>query len=177
MANRNIQAKIVKMKKAYLKRRKFSYDPASPVAMRTRGGNAIDLGSQVVETWEFGRRGLHMGRAVGPTEVAPHVTNDSHRPTMVPKAKCMVEKRALVQYEKTPFGEKFRDFLSQKVFERPDYTIFMWFSGDEFIFEKRMSETPESYRSIVYNREQAKRRQKILSLITWVGKPIRYPSG
>lgn len=177
MANRNMQAKINKIRKQKFKRRIYSYDPTSPVALRTRGSNAIDLGSMVPETWEFGRRGLIMARATGPTAVAKHISNDAHDPTMIPRVAVIVQRNVLMQYDETAAGDKFRTFHCQTCLRRPEYTIYMWFNGDEFIFEKRMNEPRISYRSIVYNSEQGKRRQRSLHLICWVHKPIRYPSG
>lgn len=167
-------AKRKKMRKAYLKTRRYSMDPSPfhPVAMRSRGAKAIDLASTPPETWEFGRRGLHKGRAEGPTAVAPHVSNDLHRPTVVPKAVATRAAEVLVAHEQTPFYQKFREFMSQKVFESHKYKILMWFSGNQFIFEKKMVDGT-CYRSIEIDTDTAHRWRRFLNDIVWVGKPIR----
>ncbi len=163
------------MKKAYLKHHAHRYDPLSDYALRTRGAKAIDLGSVPPPTIMHGKRGLTMARAEGPTavkkdnftdDVADQGKRGATRSTMIPRVAVKVTHDTMVRFEQSTFYQKIRTFYHVLVLRRPEYSLTMWFSGNEFVFVKDYGTV--QYRSLIYTTEEARIRKDLPSMITWV---------
>ncbi len=172
-----------RMKKAYLKHVAHRYDPLSDYALRTRGAKAIDLGSVPPPTIMHGKRGLTMARAEGPTAVKKdNFTDDvdqqhlkgATKSTMIPRVAVKVTHDAMVKFEQSDFYQKIRSYYHILILRRPEYSLTMWFSGNEFVFVKDLNGTKQ-FRSLIYTTEEAKIRKDLPSMITWVEEVLPRP--